>query len=65
MKCWWCDAEPLSVETYDICVTDSVAPIRTISHVVWPEGDHAHAERPPAADELGEQAYRMLNQRMS
>jgi hypothetical protein len=64
MNCWWCGVEPLSVETYDIHVIESVDPVRTISHARWPEGDHTHAENAPAADELGEQAYRMLNQRV-
>lgn len=69
MRCWWCGAEPIEVveESYDICTVEQVAPVRTISHswVRWPEGDHTHAERAPTAEELAQQAYAMLNQRVA
>jgi hypothetical protein len=64
MNCWRCGIEPLSVETYDICVLESVDPVRTISHPRWPEADHTHAVAAPTADELAEQAYRLLSERV-
>jgi hypothetical protein len=61
MKCYWCDVEP--DEVFDICSAESALPVRQIAH--WPAGDHTHAEAPPTADELADQAYRMLNERVS
>lgn len=60
--------EPIEIveETYDLRTMEQAEPIRQISHSWprWPDSDHTHAERPPTADELAEQAYAMLNQRV-
>jgi hypothetical protein len=61
MNCWWCGIEPIGV--YEVRVMESASAVRLI--VQWPDGDHPHSEEPPSADEMAEQAYRMLNQRVS
>lgn len=60
MKCWWCGVEP--VEVHEVRVIEQADPVRLIPE--WPRGDHPHSERPPTADELGAEAYRLLNQRV-
>lgn len=42
----------------------STRPVRQIRHPIWPTGDHTHSETAPTADELAEQAYAMLNERV-
>jgi hypothetical protein len=61
MRCWWCGAEP--VEIHELRTMESNVPVRLIPE--WPPGDHPHSERPPTADELAAEAYRLLNQRVS
>lgn len=63
MRCWWCGVEPDDAETYDVMSGEDSPPVRRVEHVRWPGGDHTHAERPPTADELADQACRMLSSR--
>jgi hypothetical protein len=58
MRCYECGIEPLAV--HEIMSLESAEPIRIVQ---WPDGDHLHAEDPPAPEQLEDAAYALLNRR--
>jgi hypothetical protein len=60
MRCWWCGVEPVGV--YDVHNLESAEPVQV---AVWQGGgDHPHRVQPPTPDELIENAYELLQQRL-
>jgi hypothetical protein len=56
-SCWWCGIEP-----------DELVEVRyfggAVRHIPnWPPGDHRHAQQPPSADQLTDEALRMMDDR--